>query len=709
MIQKKVIMSQNLHSSSFADAFYKILCIFSLFGVLQSLSAHTFSDGDILVNMTGRYRPESFFGKNVSLLNNCNRFDKLFWARHTFDMGCLVSYGHKTYGKEVLTFKVDWRNKARWGDPTSIASTTQTETRSLDEIGRSHSHAFPRLISWLREIWLEYDIAQALGLTFSTKPIFKLGAFPFEVGRGIALGSAYAVGPEFLGFYNDGAIDQFAFGAKISDVFLQDTVAFDFYVGLLQNRAGSLGQTGALLLTQEYGRRDCPERGPYKINFVTASRVKWTVFDTPKMGKFIVEPYAVFNHDPEQRVEFSADSESKLFTLGCAAEYVGDRYELGFDYAVNMGRQRVKGWDRNINQLENRNGRPVVVNSHVYANINPEDVTQVIINKNDPTKFKAVNAKNTVSAAPASAACVESDALVQSYGKTAQALIESSVQDAQFNGAALGQVENYSDAVVAPMPNNGSSCPDITYKDILFNAPDRYRNEYTNAYAGWMFVGDAAVWLIEKKLRLAITGGVTSGDANPNEINMDGTYSGFIPLQEIYSGKRVQSVFLLGSGGQLNRPLSQPRNNRQEPSGFASAVNGFTNLVLVGGGALWKPETGSRKVSINPNILAFWQQFPGFKFDAMKGKDTDEMASSYLGLELNIFFDYMMFENTKLFIVSSLFVPGKHFSDIKGRPITSSQEQRLNRFNRTSITGAPIPNIGDDYAFTFNIGMEVKF
>ena len=702
-------MLRNVSRSVHTQFVYVCLCLLLTTVSVQALSPYSLNDGDIIIKMTGRYRPESFFGKNISLLNNCNRFDKLFWARHTLDMGWHMTYGHVTYGREVASFKVDWRNKARWGDSTSIASTTQTETRSLDELGRSHKHAFPLLISWLREIWFEFDISQALGLTFSTEPTFKLGAFPFELGRGIALGAAFAVGPEFLGFYNDVAINQFAFGAKLSDTFLQDTLSFDMYVALLQNRAGSLGQTGAILLAQQFGRRDCPERGPYKINFAAASRVKWTVFETEKMGKLVFEPYGVFNHDPEQRVEFAADSVSKLFTLGLAAEYVGKRYEVGFDYAVNMGHQLVKGWDRNHNQLENRNGTPVVVNSHVFVNIDPENSTQTTTNKNDPTKFKVINSKNTVGAPPTALGCASNEPLVQPYGKSVQTLIDCAVEDEQFNGALIGQVDNYSKAVGAPLPKDGSGCPDDVNKDKLFNATNRYRNEYTNTYEGWMIIGDAALWLIEKQLRLAVTGGIASGDANPNEMNMDGKYSGFIPLQEIYVGKRVPSVFLLGSGGKLNRPLSQPRNNKQAPSKFASAVNGFTNLILAGGGVLWQPADNDRNLSIRPNIIAFWQHFPGFKFNVTTGKDTDEIASSYLGLELNIFFDYMMFENTKFFIVSSLFIPGKHFSDIKGRPIDASQEQRLNRFNRTSITGVSVPNIGDDYAFTFNVGMEVKF
>lgn len=668
-----------------------ISCLF-----IQGMDPILFPKADISIALSGKCRLESFWGRNISLLNNCNFWDRIWWARHTFDPKVVMKYGENTYGQKVVEFGLGVRNKARWADNTGIATTTQSETRALDEIGRSHNHAFPRMISWVREIWLEFDIAKAVGLTFPTNPLFKIGAFPFSLGRGIALGSAYAVGPEFLGFYSDTAIDQFAFGAKISDTFIKDMLNFDFYVGLLQSRAGSLSQTGGIVLAQEYGRRDCPERGPYKINFVTASRLLWTVFNSPDYGSLILEPYGLYNHDPEQRVEFNADAESKLATLGFAAEYANKTFEFGFDYAVNLGRQYVKGWDRNVNQLENRNGVPTVVASHVYANIDPLNTAQTAVN--DISKFKAVNAKNTIDGA----------LLVKTYGKSVQNLIDSASQAEQFNGTQLGTVAGYSDAVYAPIPVDSAMMADASNKDSIFNASNRFRDAYYNKYEGWMITGDAAWWVIEKELRLAVTAGISSGDTNPNELEKDGVYSGFIPLQEVYSGKRVQSVFLLGSGGQLSRPLSQPRGN---PAGrFASSVNGFSNLILTGGGLLWKPaSTGDRKVSFNPNVIAFWQHYPGFKFNAATGKDTSELASPYLGLEVNLFFEYMMFKNTKFFMVSSMFIPGKHFSDIKGRPINATQEARLNRFNRTSITGTPIPNIGDDYALSFNIGMEVSF
>ena len=75
------------------------------------------------------------------------------------------------------------------------------------------------------------------------------------------------------------------------------------------------------------------------------------------LGSFELEPYALYNRDPEQRVEFFGDASSRLGTIGLAGEYLSSCWEFGFDYAVNLGRQKVKGWDRNQVELQNRNAR----------------------------------------------------------------------------------------------------------------------------------------------------------------------------------------------------------------------------------------------------------------------------------------------------------------------------------------------------------------
>ncbi len=223
-----------------------------------------------------------------------------------------------------------------------------------------------------------------------------------------------------------------------------------------------------------------------------------------------------------------------------------------------------------------------------------------------------------------------------------------------------------------------------------------------------MFVTDAAVWVYNRDVMIAATAFITTGDDNPNDETIDGTYTGFIPLQEVYSGKRVRSAFLLGGAGKLNRPLSKPVTN-QSPSRFAQNVNGFTNLVGCGTGVLWKPSDWPKVFSFNPNGLAYWQEKPTKKFDALTGKELDCLASTFLGVELNIFMYYMILKDLKLFCVPSVFFPGAHYRDIKGKPLSADQQALLDRLDRTGFDADRIPNIGDNVAYTFNLGLEFRF
>jgi len=307
---------------------FGIVLLYSSLQITGSLSTTV---NDFTYKFSGTFRPEMFYGKNISLLNNNNDVDKIWFSRHTLDLKFGVEYGNKTYEDTVVELFFAVRDKAIWGNPESIAATTEAETKLLDAVGRKHRHAIPRHIFWMREAWLWFDLSTILGIDFGNHHSFTLGAFSFELGRGIALGNAFAVGPELLGYYTETAVDQYAFGGKLSGEILRDMLSYDLYAAVLNNKSSTLSETGAKILGQEFGRLATPARGFGKINFVIAGRLIWHVFDSERFGKMIVEPYALFNHDPEQRVEFLGDATSKLGTVGFAGEYYGDKVEFGFD------------------------------------------------------------------------------------------------------------------------------------------------------------------------------------------------------------------------------------------------------------------------------------------------------------------------------------------------------------------------------------------
>jgi len=667
--------------------------------VITALAAATSLHGTYLLGggtdyellLSGRYKPEFFWGKNISLLNNNNECDKIFYGRHTLDMTGEIFYGKATYTLPTAELRFTLRNKGIWGNPDSVARTVQEEIRASDVVIGSHRHAIPRLIIWLREGWLRIPLGRALGLGFVNKHEFTIGIFPFELGRGIALGDAYAAsGPDHLGFYTDVVVDQYAPGAKFSGDFITGVLSYDFYAAFLQNKSSSLSDTGAKILSQEFGRRLSPQRGFGKISYVIAGRLQWSVFADEKLGSLKLEPYALYSDDPEQRVQFTADASSKLGTIGIAAEYEGNRYELGFDYAINLGRQCVKGWDRNSIRPENRNGELTFVNSHVFLNANPEDENATI--RCSAKEYKAPFSPKSID---------ETTHALSKVGKTAQEIINNAPQGEQFNGQAIGTVSGITNILGAPSP---TPVPN----DTLFNATNRFRNPYTNHLQGWMIVGDAAIWAYGRDLKVAVAGGAASGGDNPNDKTVDEKYRGFIGLQEIYSGGRVQSAFILGGAGKVHRPLGLT-TSEQSPNDFASEVSGFTNLVFCGGALHWTPTNWTKKFSCNPNILAYWQQTPVKKFSAALRRELDQDASTYLGLEVNTFIKYNILKNLRFFSVWSVFIPGSHFSHIKGKPLSKDHDQALEALSRRGFDENCIPNLGDDVAVTLNAGLEYLF
>ena len=624
-----------------------VVCPFFLYGD---------SSKDTQFNYWGFCKPEMFYGKNTNYLNNRNAADKQWYERTILGFTADFLYGSKTYGVSALEFLLTFWTKVVWGNPESIARTTDTTVRFLEVVTGSHNHGIPRSFFWVREMWVRVDLDVAFSLPTTHKHTLTLGAFPFELGRGISLGDAYAVGPEVLGFYSDNLVDQYAFGAKLSGNILQN-LSYDAYGAILQNKSSGFSDTGSKILGQKYGRLKSPERGFGKINFLTAARLIWYVLDSQNYGKLRIEPYVLFNHDPEQEIDFLGDSASKLGTIGLASEYFGESVEFGFDCAFNIGHQQVFGWDRNTISFRNTTGQPTVVNTQVNAVID-----------------------------------AEGDTVLAPYiaGSESQSIIDTAFRDQTENGAEIGSV-----------PSIGFLKRADGQNIILKNSKKRFRNPYKNRYEGWMFVSDFAWWIYKKDLQITATIGATSGGDNPNIFHEDEVYTGFIPLQEIYSGKRVKSAFLLSGAGKVKRPLSTPSEDQVLGVPFPDSVSGFTNLVFFGTGLNYVPKSFVNAFKFNPNILAYWEEF-------QIGR-----ARTFLGVESNLFMYYSLMKDLEVFMVGSIFFPGSFYADRGELPprLTMLTPQQEHTLAEPEVTGSfdRIPGLGQNAAFTFNVGMKYMF
>jgi hypothetical protein len=66
-------------------------------------------------------------------------------------------------------------------------------------------------------------------------------------------------------------------------------------------------------------------------------------------------------------------------------------------------------------------------------------------------------------------------------------------------------------------------------------------------------------------------------------------------------------------------------------------------------------------------------------------------------------------KSLKLYFVVSVFIPGGHFDDIQGKPISAAQVRALDKFDRTGYDDERVPNISNNTAATFNVGLEYVF
>lgn len=601
-------------------------------------------------------RTEGVYVKNGDFFSG-NPLDQYAYAQGTWD------FTSHTKFSDFLNSKFTLRNKAKWGGTRGVETTRDTTSLADVKIDE-HSHGFNRLVPWIRKAWVKVCLNDALDIDVQSRHYFKFGAFPYQVGRGISLGEAYAVSPGLLGFFADNTIDQYAFGGLLhGEMTEQRYFDYDVYGALLTNSSMSVDQTTEQVYPSQYTNKASLMRGYGVARWILASRLIFTLFDNKNHGRLTAEPYVVYLRDPANTVEFMAGGDVKLGTYGLACEYNGPRFEAGFDTAMNAGRQIVRSWDRNT-IVAQRNTTTAAI-TEVYNNVYTGK-----FGESGSVRAPVTNANKTV--------------------------VDSSPAGVDFNDAQID--------------SSG-----------LYNSPARFRPEYRNLLGGMMFVADAMYWLKPEVLKVAATVGYASGEENPNtvlerpeETEVTDRYNGFVPLQEIYSGKRVRSIFVIGAQF-IKRPLTAPSATvTASRQAFASSTTGFTNLVYTGAGLTWTPQHEGRYIRLNPNILYYWQAEATKRYClACRGSDAsgtvDMPASKALGMEINLFGDVHFLNNFRGFIATAVFIPGPHYSQVKGIPINRQQQAEVTRADRVGIDNTRYPLINNKMAYALDLGFEYLF
>jgi len=596
-------------------------------------------EAGLTVTASGTIANSTDVSINSSLLNSSAegaRGDKVDRAFASKLKGELTLNSKHDSGVEA---QATLRTKISAGSQRNLSTSSESVKYGEALIG-SHTHTLQPRVLFVREAWIKCNFKQLLNDAIGDHS-FTVGMFPFSVGRGIAFGDSYAVNPSSLGFYSDSSVDQYAPGFKWSGAFCEETLGYDLYLGLSKNSSTGLKETAdqvydRFIIDGTYVPNTKFARGFGSVELTTAGTLKWTpVYNKAAREKVQLESYAVFTHSNEQKIDFDCDAKSNLGTFGVAGEFEYGRVELGFDAAVNHGTQDVFAWDRNrvTTETDSTTGALVQVYSHLYDNAGLTTKTRYL---GDTTAYRP-----------------------------------SGVISEALNGEEFG----------------------ITGK---YHANNRFRDAHKNKFKGWMLVMDGSVAVYKRDLKVSATGGIASGDKNPNteKTGLVRDYKGFISQQESYSGKRVKSVFALG--GPLVRPKPVKFGER-----YVAGVEGFTNIIFAGMGLNFEPHGWDYDFSVNPSILTFWQEEPSKKYG------STEDASNRLGTEINVISWVKLAENLKFKASGAIFLPGKHYTDTKGTAISKDVADMV-KSAQGGVTET-LPTLGDSTAFTMSAGVEYTF
>lgn len=621
----------------------------------------TISKGDADLTLGGRVRVDYVFDDNVYMLNK-NLPDEEQYFKETVDLTLAAAYGHEKYGHNAVEIFTDLRHKGVWGRPLSYAdkdagllgqSSIKFNNESNSIFG-PHAHTSTKTLTWFNEAWLKFSLNAVLGVGRDNRHIqfLKLGWFPFDLGRGIALGSFYGLNRELIGLYNYSE-DKAAPGINLTGDIIKDRLKYDIYYARFEERGKSFDDVVNVEKRFIVGRRTNPWRGVGKNDDLIAGRIKWKALKSENDGELYFEPYIFYNAASDKKVDIPADSKVNWGSYGMQLEYSYKNFECGGEFALNYGKEHLYNIDRDQTGIQNRDG---------YL----KEEHPKILDK-DP---------NDSSAMPVPVTRYTNQA-------SREPVYTNGVQINIANGAS----EDYP----------------------FYNAKDRFRNSYINKLDGWMTVVDGAYTFAKWNLKLALAYAYASGDDNPHTRQVNKTYHGFVGLHENYNGgKRVKSMLILDERDLL-RPIAKV-DNRVDTSRDIH----FSNLQYVGLGCKWLPKSRIKNLIIWPNILGFWSTHRMHKYvpdptnPNKSGRLSEtEYARNFLGTEANIWTSCNVVTDLRFYINFAVFFPGGFYSDMKGVP--TSREIFTFVAEADTRPDAVRLGLGDDTAFHLNVGIEYNF
>ncbi|MBP7854401.1 hypothetical protein KAZ82_00515, partial [Candidatus Babeliales bacterium] len=471
---------------------------------------------------------------------------------------------------------------------------------------------FNRHLLWAREIWGKIMLS---GNIKEHNHYLQAGLIPYEIGRAISLGAAYqTIG--FLGFTPTYSISEYAPGVVLSFNPKPSSI-INFYIAVTDTNQDNITNIFEEIHTQEIDT-NCKIRGVDATSYIAAIDARITLRDV-KNHTVMIEPYVLFYEGVNKKLELANDIDADLSTAGVCVEADFGRVNWGFECAKNFGKAFVKALDRNSYGFT----------TNVYADAVVE-FTKVY--NMDPANPNAQLAYAT-------------------YPNIGY--VDASTKSASENGKQIG--------------------PD------LWNAYDRFRPAQNFGLSGYYFIADAEFDYIPKSLKGAFGVGYFSGsprkrvdlNAASFEACMNQSYAGFIPLQSIYSGKRIRHFVMLNQGVPrytIQSPQQSVVINATTPLSL-DTMNATTNLVFAGTRVAYTPNKFKKnKVLFAPNLIAYWAADTSYVSDENLPVNSPFLKEldNYLGTEINMEFSFEFYNDLKFLGYAGILFPGTYYKQIAG-------------------------------------------
>ncbi len=591
---------------------------------------------------------------SISQSSACNCYTELLnkdlpdctnFMRTSLDLNFDYTKGKVSKGHDAICIHATFRHKGYWG-----ADAVRTEKGSFelgDVYGFAHTHNLAKPPLWLLSAWLDYSFDALSQAKSDGLNRCRIGYFPFQLGRGIALGDSYGVSQDFLGVFIR-SNDYFMPGAMVYGKTEDESLAYKVYLARPEAKSTTVAQVLGLTKGHWVGSPDLPFGGSFRDDLIGAVQFDFLMKaeeDDAKKSKrkCVVSPYGFFFYGPDKKVDVDPDSSIELYTFGLAGETEFDNFEFGFDMALNRGSQKMR-----------------VV-----------DLNKIIIKKDGNT-----------------------GALTEYYSH----ILDSTGKPAVVSDSLIAELNK-------DLHRDGEN---FDVAGTIFKSKDgRIRDSYRNNYKGFMSVFDAAYSFKEYGFAVSMITGYASGDTNPHSSKTDKDYNGFIGINEAYSSKRVPSLIVLG-GACVKRPMTLDADNNGKLKDFIGGS--FTDIMFVGSGFSFTPTCWkASKAKLMTNVLCFWKEHEGFKLNNL-GAVSNEKASSFLGTELNFCCSCEPIESLVFSFKTAYFFPGAYYSDVKGASLDNEISKQLAAFDIDQIVNNRDKySLGNDSCYIFVFETKYSF